>query len=450
MIMVVSDNGASAEGGPTGTTNETQFFNNAPEPLEDSLAAIDELGGPKHFNHYPWGWTWAGNTPFRRWKRETYRGGVTDPFIVHWPTGIKSPRRDPPAVRPHHRHGPDRARRARHRAAGHDPRRDAVAASTASASRTPSTTPRRRAAARRSTSRCSATGRSTTTAGGRSARGPARRSPRPARASASRSPRRSSASSTPRAGSSTTSPRTRPRTTTSPTEHRDKLIELIALWYVEAGKYDVLPIDGSALARDGGREAADRRAPRPYIFWPGTQTVPFFAGPQGPQPAAHHHRRRRDPRRRRRGRPARAGHRGGRLHVLHQGRPAALHPQLRRPRAAARRVRRRTRCRRAATNCASSSSRPAQPDIANGKGSPGPAAALRRRRARRRARHPVHDPDHLQPRRADLRRRSGIDRSRPEYTAPFRFTGTLHTVTVDVSGELIDDPEASCVPMARQ
>ena len=86
--MVISDNGASAEGGPTGTTNEAQFFNNAQEPFEDSLAAIDEIGGPKYFNHYPWGWTWAGNTPFRRWKRETYRGGVSDPFIVSWPKGI--------------------------------------------------------------------------------------------------------------------------------------------------------------------------------------------------------------------------------------------------------------------------------------------------------------------------------------------------------------------------
>ena len=88
LIMVISDNGASAEGGPTGTTNEAQFFNNAQEPFEDSLAAIDEIGGPKYFNHYPWGWTWAGNTPFRRWKRETYRGGVSDPFIVCWPKGI--------------------------------------------------------------------------------------------------------------------------------------------------------------------------------------------------------------------------------------------------------------------------------------------------------------------------------------------------------------------------
>ena len=90
LIMVISDNGASAEGGPTGTTNEAQFFNNAQEPIEESLTLIDEIGGPKHFNHYPWGWTWAGNTPFRRWKRETYRGGACDPFIVSWPKGIKA------------------------------------------------------------------------------------------------------------------------------------------------------------------------------------------------------------------------------------------------------------------------------------------------------------------------------------------------------------------------
>ena len=51
---------------------------------------IDELGGPTTFNHYAWGWTFAGNTPFRRWKRETYRGGISDPFVVHWPKGIKA------------------------------------------------------------------------------------------------------------------------------------------------------------------------------------------------------------------------------------------------------------------------------------------------------------------------------------------------------------------------
>jgi arylsulfatase A-like enzyme len=90
LIMFISDNGASAEGGPTGSVNENLFFNSVPESLEDNLKALDDLGGPKYYNHYPWGWTWAGNTPFRRWKRETYRGGISDPFIVHWPKGIKA------------------------------------------------------------------------------------------------------------------------------------------------------------------------------------------------------------------------------------------------------------------------------------------------------------------------------------------------------------------------
>ncbi|MGH7467968.1 MAG: arylsulfatase [Longimicrobiales bacterium] len=90
LIMLISDNGASAEGGPSGSVNENKFFNNVPESLEQNLKAIDDLGGPKYFNHYPWGWTHAGNTPLRRWKRETYRGGTTDPFIVHWPKGIKA------------------------------------------------------------------------------------------------------------------------------------------------------------------------------------------------------------------------------------------------------------------------------------------------------------------------------------------------------------------------
>jgi arylsulfatase len=90
LIMVISDNGASSEGGPDGSVNENLFFNFVPEDLEENLAALDELGGPKYFNHYPWGWTWAGNAPFRRWKRETYRGGISDPFIVHYPKGIEA------------------------------------------------------------------------------------------------------------------------------------------------------------------------------------------------------------------------------------------------------------------------------------------------------------------------------------------------------------------------
>src|SRR5262245_44125855 len=89
LVMVISDNGASSEGGPHGSVNENKFFNNVPDDLKQNLAAIDELGGPKYFNHYAWGWTNAGNTPFKRWKRETYRGGTADPFLVHWPSGVK-------------------------------------------------------------------------------------------------------------------------------------------------------------------------------------------------------------------------------------------------------------------------------------------------------------------------------------------------------------------------
>lgn len=90
LIMLISDNGSSAEGGPTGSVNECRFFNNVPDTVEDGLKHIDEIGGPTTFNHFPWGWTHAGNTPFRRWKRETYRGGSTDPFIVCWPKGFKA------------------------------------------------------------------------------------------------------------------------------------------------------------------------------------------------------------------------------------------------------------------------------------------------------------------------------------------------------------------------
>lgn len=88
IVLVMSDNGASAEGGPHGTVNEALLFNGLPESLDDNLAMLDELGGPRTRPNYPTGWTSAGCAPFRRWKTDVYRGGVTDPLIVHWPNGI--------------------------------------------------------------------------------------------------------------------------------------------------------------------------------------------------------------------------------------------------------------------------------------------------------------------------------------------------------------------------
>jgi len=93
LTLLVSDNGASAEGGPIGSVNENRFFNMAPESLEDNTKMIDALGSTKTYNQYPMGWTMAGNTPFLRWKRETMNGGICDPMIVHWPSGSRNTQR---------------------------------------------------------------------------------------------------------------------------------------------------------------------------------------------------------------------------------------------------------------------------------------------------------------------------------------------------------------------
>jgi len=88
LIVALSDNGASSEGGPLGSINDLRTWNIAGTTTEEALRRIDKIGGPYTHNNYPWGWTVAGNTPFRRWKREVHEGGVCDPLIVHWPRGI--------------------------------------------------------------------------------------------------------------------------------------------------------------------------------------------------------------------------------------------------------------------------------------------------------------------------------------------------------------------------
>jgi Sulfatase len=89
MIVLVSDNGASGEGGPNGSVNENKFFNGVADTIEENIKYLDELGGPRTYNHYPNGWAWAFNTPFKMWKRySNYEGGTADPLIVSWPQGI--------------------------------------------------------------------------------------------------------------------------------------------------------------------------------------------------------------------------------------------------------------------------------------------------------------------------------------------------------------------------
>ena len=90
IVIVVSDNGASGEGGPNGSVNEMKFANGVPDTIEANLPLMDELGSPKTYNHYPNGWAMAFNTPFKMWKRYEFNGGTSDPCIVSWPAGFQS------------------------------------------------------------------------------------------------------------------------------------------------------------------------------------------------------------------------------------------------------------------------------------------------------------------------------------------------------------------------
>jgi arylsulfatase A-like enzyme len=89
LIVLVSDNGASGEGGPNGSVNENRFLNDIPDTAENNMRYLDDLGGPRTYNHYPTGWAFAFNTPFKLWKRySNWEGGTADPLIVSWPARI--------------------------------------------------------------------------------------------------------------------------------------------------------------------------------------------------------------------------------------------------------------------------------------------------------------------------------------------------------------------------
>ena len=88
ILMVLSDNGASQEGGPLGVNHEMKWFNGIPENPEEAVARLDDIGGPRSHANYPWGWAQCGNTPFKWYKQNTHEGGVHVPLVVHWPDGI--------------------------------------------------------------------------------------------------------------------------------------------------------------------------------------------------------------------------------------------------------------------------------------------------------------------------------------------------------------------------
>ena len=448
LVMVISDNGASAEGGPTGTTNEAQFFNNAQEPLEDSLKLIDEIGGPKHFNHYPWGWTWAGNTPFRRWKRETYRGGASDPFIVSWPQGITARGEvrtqyahiidmvptvldllgiEPPkairGVTQSPLHGVSFAHTLRRRR-GREQSSHAVLRDAGSPGHLP-----RRLAGRLPLARA------VVHRGGHALR------------AADLRPRRCP-SWTPTAGSSTTWRRISPRTTTWPPSHRDRLIALIGTWYVEAGKYNVMPVDGSGLARMVAEKPLVALPRDSYTYRPGTQSIPFFAAPRVlnrphaitadveiPADGAE-------------GVLLSQGtSAGGYSLFVKDGRLRYVHNYVGR---AVYGVESDIVLAPGKHELRFEFEPTGQPDMEHGKGAPGRLQLYIDGTLTGNAEAPVTNPFVLNPGALTCGANPGSAIT-DDYPSPFKFTGTIHSVTVDVSGKLIDDPEAELrVHMARQ
>ena len=447
LIMVISDNGASAEGGPTGLTNEAQFFNNAQESLEDSVAVIDEIGGPKHFNHYPWGWTWAGNTPFRRWKRETYRGGVSDPFLVSWPDGVTARGE----VRTQFAHAIDmvptvldllqidapRSIRGVTQAPFHgvslgDTLTDATSES-----------PRR-------TQYFEMFGHRSIYHDGWRAVCPW--------------PGPSFAEATAEFGDPITADQLSSLDADGwelyhvaedfaenhnvADQHRDRLIALIGAWYVEAGKYGVMPIDGSVLARMVVEKPLIAPPRDTYVYYPDTQSIPFFAAPRvlnrphsitaevtipdgGAEGVLL----------------AQGGAPGGYSFYLADGRLRYVHNYVG----------------RALYSVASAEPVPSgdhalrfefeptgEPDMAAGRGSPGRIQLYVDGDLVGDAEAPVTIPFVINPGALSCGQNPGSPVT-PDYRSPFPFTGVLHRVTLDVSGDLIEDSEAQLrVALGRQ
>jgi arylsulfatase A-like enzyme len=89
-ICIIGDNGASMEGTPFGAFNELAALAGIPQDPAGLLKRLDEIGGPRAYNHYPVGWAWAMNTPFQ-WGKQvaSHLGGTRNPLVIAWPDRIR-------------------------------------------------------------------------------------------------------------------------------------------------------------------------------------------------------------------------------------------------------------------------------------------------------------------------------------------------------------------------
>ena len=93
ILLVLADNGASQEGGPFGVMHEMKFFNGLLDTPDDVMDRLDDIGGPHSHTNYPWGWAQCGNAPFKWYKQNTHEGGVHVPMVVHYPRRVAADQR---------------------------------------------------------------------------------------------------------------------------------------------------------------------------------------------------------------------------------------------------------------------------------------------------------------------------------------------------------------------
>ena len=448
LIMFVSDNGASAEGGPHGSINETLFFNNIPESIETNLKMLDELGSPKTYNHYAWGWTFAGNTPFRRWKRETYRGGISDPFVVHWPAGFKAKGE----IRTQYAHAIDLVPTVL----------DALNIEPPESIKGVTQSPIQGFSLAHAFDDAAAPTKHLTQYfemfGHRSIYHDGWRAvcPWPG----------TSFTESGRGFGAPIDAATLTQLDATAWElyhvdedfaenhnlastHRDKLIEMIGTWYVEAGKYDVLPIDSRGTQRFADERPTIAVARTRYVYYPGTQGVPSSAGPRILN------------------RPysieadveiPSGGAEGVLLSVGGSDAGCVFYVQ------GGKLVYALNYAMLAVYSVESTSTVPAgrhklrfefeptgKPDFATGKGAPGHALLYVDGNQVGEADFPVTVPLALGLAGGFQVGRNGSSPVIDGYAAPFAFTGKINSVTVDVSGELMANPEAEAkMILARQ
>ncbi len=93
VYVMIGDNGASAEGTPQGCFNELIVLNGAGglETTEFMASKIDLFGTPQAYNHYAVGWAHAMDTPYQ-WTKQvaSHWGGTRNGTIVRWGNGIKA------------------------------------------------------------------------------------------------------------------------------------------------------------------------------------------------------------------------------------------------------------------------------------------------------------------------------------------------------------------------